>query len=362
MTTVKYSPNISIEDDKLIINGKNININTIYKGSSNYATLTSEIKEIIIEEGVETLGDGVFRGFTKLEKVVLPKTLKEIGDNAFNACTSLKEINFPPSLEYIGEDAFLNCNKLEYVELNEGLKYIEQGAFDYCNLESFHVPSTVTKIYSCLVSNESLKKITVSKDNPIYSDCDCNVIYKKETNTLVQGCKTSIIPSKTKIIGVYAFFACDLNAIIFPPTVKIIEQLAFWGCESLKNIELNEGLEFIGKNAFGRLELKNEEKLNEVIFPSTLKEVRERAFENVNIDTLIINCEMNVINSNFNNISNPITEDKNDIKNIYAKKIDEKSKFYKNYKNSIKSLTLDMLINQGKSFKEVNTFLKGFEK
>ena len=60
-----------------------------------------------------------------------------------------------------------------------------------------------------------------------------------------------VIPGECDVIGEYAFFGCDRAAeIVVPEGVKKIENGAFSGCRSLKNIKLPTGLEEIGEGAF----------------------------------------------------------------------------------------------------------------
>ena len=50
-----------------------------------------------------------------MEEVVIPEGVTSIGDRFFKECSQLKETNFPQSLKEIGEDIFYGCNSLKYV-------------------------------------------------------------------------------------------------------------------------------------------------------------------------------------------------------------------------------------------------------
>ncbi len=235
----------------------------------------------------------------EIKEIILPKGLEIIGEFTFNTFQSLEKINFPESLRAINKAAFIHCKSLKNVQLNEGLEFIGEYVFTSCNLNVLNIPSTVKDIQPEIISNnKNLNKITVSKDNPIYSDMDCNVIYEKMSNTLIQACKSSIIPESTKMIGERAFTEI-------------------------------EGLEVI-------------------VLPKNVEYIHDTAFSLAKTKTYYIECPIDKIT--------PFVYGGVDI--IYMKNIDKSSKLYYYYNDKIKQLTLDSLIEQGNSTKEVNDFFK----
>lgn len=78
------------------------NLSTIGKA----AFQGSGVENITIPEGVQTIGNTVFRDCTSLKNVVLPKTLTSIGENSFRGCTSLTSIVIPEKVTSIGAQAF----------------------------------------------------------------------------------------------------------------------------------------------------------------------------------------------------------------------------------------------------------------
>ncbi len=65
-----------------------------------------EVSNIIIGDGIETIGDGVFNGFTKVTDVKLPDSLVNIGKKSFAECKALKELAIPDGVEFIDVTAF----------------------------------------------------------------------------------------------------------------------------------------------------------------------------------------------------------------------------------------------------------------
>jgi len=88
-----------------------------------------------------------FRECTKLKEVVLNEGLQTIGAGAFSRCQSLQSFALPSTVIDIGWEAFYNCSNLREVVLNKGLEKIGKGAFCRCSsLESITIPSSVIDI------------------------------------------------------------------------------------------------------------------------------------------------------------------------------------------------------------------------
>ena len=84
----------------------------------------------------------------------------------------------------------------------------------------------------------SLESIVVEEGNPIYdSRGRCNAIIETATNTLIAGCKSTIIPDSVTVIESNAFEGCTtLDSISIPESVTKLDARTFYGCTSLKAI------------------------------------------------------------------------------------------------------------------------------
>ena len=122
-------------------------------------------------------------------------------------------------------------------------------AFKCCDsLTTVHIPATVTQIGS-FGRDENifehcplLEKIVVAPHNPVYDSREgCNAIIKTATNTLVAGCKNSVIPADIEKIGDNAFEGCSLlEEIKIPAGVTVIGEYAFAYCEALAKMTVDE--------------------------------------------------------------------------------------------------------------------------
>ena len=90
--------------------------------------------EIVIPEGVESIGANVFKECDSIERVVFPDTLVMIGQRAFAKCRSLKDIVLPDSVKSIANYAFFQCENLASIKLPEQMDKIGDSAFSGCTL------------------------------------------------------------------------------------------------------------------------------------------------------------------------------------------------------------------------------------
>lgn len=154
----------------------------------------------------------------------------------------------------IGSNSFWLCNKISNVIIPEGITSINNDAFDSCRkLESIHIPATVTYIDTYAFSScEELASITVDDNNPIYDSRNgCNAIVETKSNTLIVGCKNTIIPNTVTGIGKRSFYGCkNLTFIVLPNSIETIEEKAFIFCSGLKEILIPENVVNIGTGVF----------------------------------------------------------------------------------------------------------------
>ncbi|GAP71777.1 bacterial Ig-like domain [Candidatus Symbiothrix dinenymphae] len=73
------------------------------------------VKEVVITDGITSLGDNAFNGLTACTSVSIASTVTRIGVGAFKGCSSLYELTIPSSVLTIGREAFKGCNILTSV-------------------------------------------------------------------------------------------------------------------------------------------------------------------------------------------------------------------------------------------------------
>ncbi len=219
----------------------------------------SQIRKVIVGEGISSICDSAFSNCDILSLVTLPDELTAIGTYAFSGCEALASITIPEGVTTIDGCTFSGCTSLSNVSLPKKLKTINSEAFKGCEaLTSITIPEGVTTIgghafYGCT----SLNNVSLSKG------------LKTIKYHAFDGCKalTSItIPEGVTMIGGYAFYGCtSLNNVSLPKELKTIDYNAFDGCEALTSISIPEGVTVIDDEAFG-----NCKNLVSVELPGTL--------------------------------------------------------------------------------------------
>lgn len=106
-----------------------------------------EIKEIIVEAGITSIGDCAFKGCAFVTTASIPETIVKIGKNAFDGCLDLNGMQIPAGVTEIGARAFNQCSSLENIKIPEGVTTLEYQVFYNCRgMKEIDIPVGVTTI------------------------------------------------------------------------------------------------------------------------------------------------------------------------------------------------------------------------
>lgn len=93
--------------------------------------LRKHIVEVVIEDGVTSVGESAFRDCWSLTSVTIPDSVTSIGESAFRGCWSLTSVTIPDGVTSIGKRAFFGCTRIGWksVTIPKSLMSIGNGAF-----------------------------------------------------------------------------------------------------------------------------------------------------------------------------------------------------------------------------------------
>lgn len=256
-----------------------------------WSAYDDQIRKVVIEKGITSVGCYSFMKCKNLESVQLPNSLKVIGSYAFNECESLKEIKIPDSVERIYQCAFADCKKLKSVQLSKNLTELDDGAFEFTGLTKIVIPDGVKSIgYSTFCFCEDLKEVTLP--NSLQSIFGSAFLYCTSLTAVTfpdsleyiggkafNNCKklkTVKFGNRLQEIADKAFEFCEsLNNIVLPNSMKTIAEGAFSGCSALTSVKFGDNITEIGEDAFAGCSM------NELILPKNLEELGEGAFRDL---------------------------------------------------------------------------------
>ena len=255
------------------------NLRSITWNATHYPAsiqIPSSINQLTIGEDVEVIPPTLAYG-SAITSIVIPDNVTAIGYSAFSNCLNLISVTLGNSLTTLGPETFANCNQLSSISIPSSVTEIPRGLFMGCSsLASFAIPSSITTIsnnafYECsslaaitipssVTSIKSdayegcvgLMSIEVEAGNTVYDSRDnCNALIETATNTLMTGCRNTIIPNTVVTIGQAAFAShAEITQIEIPNSVTSINNSAFSGCTGLTEITFPESLTSIGSWAF----------------------------------------------------------------------------------------------------------------
>ena len=183
---------------------------TSYKGSETEVVIPSSVSYSNKAYIVTSLGGWCFSNAMSITSVTIPSTVTSVGTYCFSSCHSLTKLTIPASVTSIGYRSIMNCPNLE--------------------------------------------ELSVEPGNPIYdSRNNCNAIIETETNTMLSGCQSTVIPETVTSLGDNCFSECfNLNSITIPESVTSLGEFCFGQCGNIKTIVIPNSVTSMGDWCFNQ--------------------------------------------------------------------------------------------------------------
>ena len=262
----------------------------------------SQVKTVIMENGVTSIGAYAFKDCTSLTSVTIPGSVTSIGEYAFYYCEALTSVTIPNSVTSIGTFALKDCTSLTSVTIPDSVTSIGSSAFYGC--------SSLTDVYYGGYGADWLamgghgdipKSATVHFKEDLYDKGTCGVnanwVMTADGTLTISGkgrisnydydysnrapwyacrkyIKSVVIKSGVTGIGDWAFHGCSaLTSVTIPNTVTAIGDEAFRNCKALTSVTIPNSVTTIGDGAFSDCEA-----LTGMMIPGSVKTISGRAF------------------------------------------------------------------------------------
>ena len=258
---------------------------------------TGKDKEVIIPEGVIEIGDHCFTDAHFMESITFPSTLKKVGYSVVatdyagyeyalkrvnvNSLDTWLNIEFkddkgcllnvseemelyidgklvtdlviPGKYKTIKAYSFFGYKRLKSVTFEEGVEVIEKGAFARSGLSKVTLPNSVTDLVG--------KRFGGFFSSPFQY---CSEL--KEIN----------IPNTLKVLPNYFLNGASIESIELSGGLKEIPSGCFSGCKKLKNINIPSSVHIVNDHAFYGCD-----SIEELIFPNSVTQIGLMSFSNI---------------------------------------------------------------------------------
>ena len=129
-------------------------ITAIGDGAFNFSQPQKHMKQIVLHENIESIGQNAFRNCDSLETVTIPGSVSKVSASAFRGCDALSSVIIEEGVTEIGENAFEYCSALTSVTLPGSMQTLNDYCFAYCKkLKEIHINAGVTYMGTAIFCN-----------------------------------------------------------------------------------------------------------------------------------------------------------------------------------------------------------------
>ena len=259
------------------------------------------VENLVIPQGVTSIGESVFRGCASIVRVVIPDSVTDISPKAFAVCRNHTEFAVAENNQhYTSADGLLLTkdgmtlvavpSARENIAIPNGVVEVGKLAFFGCGLEKLTIPSSIAKIgWEAFPDGGSLKEVHISDIDAWcrHSSPEIGAPLSKGSKLYLNGIPVTEleIPEGVTSIGSFVFKGySDLTRVTIPQSVRRIEGSAFSFCRNLVKLDVAAGNRFfMAENGLlltkdGKILVSVPSGLDEVTIPQGVESIAGAAF------------------------------------------------------------------------------------
>jgi hypothetical protein len=244
----------------------------------------SEVQIIKVEKGITTIDQSLFYQLTTVKTIHLPESLTKIDDSAFAGLTGLETIYFKgrQDIADCDSDAFNETSAKVVVYtpyMNEtfcGFE-VEENTEGMANEGEIEIAGTTIN-YEVKTESKEIN-ITLPEGVTEFPDYPRQSLFAGLSDNI----ETVILPSNVKTLGKNMFAGLEkLKIMILPTSLENIRERAFYGCSALESISFESpsarstlettGIKRIEAYSFAKTGLK------EITIPATITHIGNYSF------------------------------------------------------------------------------------
>lgn len=251
------------------------------------------VNEIVIKDGVTSIGRNAFREFTNVRAVTIPQSVTSIGANAFANCSSLTSIYCkanPADLTWNVQNDFQTKRPTCYVPHRFYSDYCSKFSGLNVQFEPYYIKDPSTGIGSGLTWSIDGDGTLVISGSGAMSDLSS---YNHPMENYKDVITSIVIENGVTYIGENAFYSLsNVKSVSIADSVTNIGPSAFQYCSSLKSVTIPDSVTVIGFRAFGDCA-----GLKTVTVSNNLTELGGGAFYNGGLTTITLPGSLTTIGS-----------------------------------------------------------------
>lgn len=259
----------------------------LIKGDLSYGNIVTaeELKPY------SSIGYKAFASNKQITEIIIPQNIKKIYPKAFIDCCSLRSVSMTDSIELIGKNAFDGCTSLEHLDIGNNSRYqVSKGCL---------IDKKTKELIRCV--NNKMDRVEVVNgicriNKKAFERSNIEYVLFPRTVELIQAESLYLTMSLKKIDidrGNNNYKSCDgvlysrdgKRLVRYPQgkndvfycledDVRIIERKAFSASVNLQSISFSGGLREIGENAFEYCT-----GIENLMLPRSVEIIGERAFQ-----------------------------------------------------------------------------------